>query len=83
MPRATPSNSEESQHNVNFKVGPFLDEKFQSVQDSILAVLELGWALLTAVVASIIDFVRGKEVPHPDLKQVAPSPEPLAQDKAA
>jgi hypothetical protein len=68
---------------VSREIGLFLQEKFQSGRDTAVAVVVLGWELMTAVAAAILDVVSGREVPHPDLKQVAPSPEPIRQDKAA
>ena len=65
------------------EIWPFFEEKLQSGRDRVVAVAVLGWALVTAVGAAILDVVSGREVPHPDLKQVAPSPEPIRQDKAA
>jgi hypothetical protein len=51
--------------------------------DRIQAGCELGWMILAAVLASLADLISGREIPHPDLKQAAPSPEPVQQNRAA
>ena len=56
-------------------------EKIQSGLDRVAAAWALAWALVAAFLESAVDLLTGREVPHPDLKQVAPSPEPIRQVK--
>jgi hypothetical protein len=81
--RATSAYGDESQQVVTRDLWPFLQEKVQSGVDRLAALVFLGWALLIASSASVVDLAMGREIPHPDLKQVAPSPEPIRQNKAA
>jgi hypothetical protein len=60
-----------------------VDEKLQSGWDRLNAACVLAWTMLVVFLQSTIDVLTGREVPHPDLKQVAPSPEPSKQGRAA
>jgi len=58
-------------------------DKIESWLDRVQAAGLLGWFLLVALSESVADVISGREIPHPDLKQVAPSPEPRQHDRAA
>lgn len=62
---------------------PLFGERTHSVVDRVKAAFKLGYILTGAVLESVMDLVTGREVPHPDLKQVASSPEPTEQKRAA